>query len=134
MMLVVDANIIMAALIKDGKSRELIISGSFTLVRPDYMSEELDKYKERIAEKAGLSIGEIELLIALLLKRIRSIPYSEYKVKLAEARNIMKNDVKDVPYVACYLALKCDGIWTNDTDYDNTPIKIFKTHDLLPLL
>jgi predicted nucleic acid-binding protein len=75
-----------------------------------------------------------QLLITLLFEKIEVTAHADYKNAIAKAKNMMKNDVKDVPYVACYLALKCDGIWTNDTDYDNTPIKIFKTRDLLNLL
>ena len=47
----------------------------------------------------------------------------------------MKEDIKDAQYVACYLALKCDGIWTNDSDYDDKEgIRVFKTEYLMKLL
>ncbi len=135
MILVVDANSIIAALIKDSKAREIITSGKFTLISPDYIRDELDKHKNYIAKKAKISVTELDLLIILLSKRIRTIQLSDYKAKIEEAKEIMGNDLTDVPYVACYLALNCDGIWTNDLDYDNkVQLKTFKTSYLSKLL
>lgn len=134
-MLVVDANIFIAALLKDGKTREIIVSDKFTLISPDYLHEELNKYKDYIRRKARISKDELELLITLLLRRIRIVPQIEYKSRLEEAQRIMKNDLKDAPYVACYLALKCDGIWTSDPDYEGkSQIKTVHTADLNKLL
>ena len=71
----------------------------------------------------------------MLLRHIRIVPKSEYGKEVDEAMKIMENDVRDAPYVACYLALKCDGIWTNDADYDNKAgIRIVSTGYLLKLL
>ena len=71
----------------------------------------------------------------MLLRHVRIISNSEYEAKLEEATEIMENDVRDAPYVACCLALKCDGIWTNDADYDNkTRIRAFSTSYLVKLL
>ena len=48
---------------------------------------------------------------------------------------MMEVDIDDVPYVARYLSLKCDGIWTNDSDFKRThDMKIYQTADLLKLL
>lgn len=135
MMVVIDANAVISALLKDGKSRQIIVSGKFTLVAPDYLSDELYKHKKYIAEKAGISEGEVELLIVLLLRRIRIVPSTEYKDKMAKAVKLIENDVRDAPYVACCMALKCDGIWTNDSDYDDKEgIRVFKTEYLMKLL
>ena len=76
MILVVDANSIIAALIKDSKAREIITSGKFTLISPDYIRDELDKHKNYIAKKAKISVTELDLLIILLSKRIRTIQLS----------------------------------------------------------
>jgi predicted nucleic acid-binding protein len=44
MILVIDANCVIAALIKNNKSREIIISHKFDLVSPDYLLDEINKY------------------------------------------------------------------------------------------
>ncbi|MEM0160016.1 MAG: PIN domain-containing protein [Candidatus Micrarchaeaceae archaeon] len=135
MILVVDANSVISALLKDSKARQIIVSDRFTLVAPEFLGEELYKHRKYIAEKSGISDAEVKLLVTLLLRHIRIVPKAEYKAKLGEASAIMENDVGDAPYVACYLALQCDGIWTNDADYDNkVGIKIVSTSYLLKLL
>lgn len=135
MIIVVDANAVVSALLKDGMSRQIIVSGKFTIVAPEYLSEELYKYRKYIAKKAGISDGEVELLITLLLRRIRIVPNAEYRNRMSEAMELMENDVKDAPYAACFLELRCDGIWTNDTDFDGKAgIKVFRTEYLMKLL
>ena len=135
MILVIDANAVISALLKDSKARQIIVSDKFNLIAPEFLGEELYKHRKYIIEKARISDNEIRLLITLLLRHIRIIPKDEYKAKLSKAEEIMENDVKDAPYVACYLALKCDGIWTNDAHYDNKfGIMIFSTGYLLKLL
>ena len=41
MKLVIDTNIVISALIKDGKTREIIMSGKFELVSPDFVLDEM---------------------------------------------------------------------------------------------
>ncbi len=133
--LVVDANVVIAALVKNGKVREILLSDKFKFVAPDFVKEETLKYLDLIKQKSGLAKDDLDLLITLLFQEIETIPRSEYQSQLPKAERMIKNDVKDAPYVACYLALKCDGIWTNDSDYDGKPeLKVFKTEYLLKLL
>lgn len=119
MEIVIDTNMVIAALIKDSKAREIIMNNKFKFVSPDFVLEEINKYKEEICKKSGLSKEEFELLMMLIFERIDIIPTLDYEMYKKNAKEIMKDDIKDVPYVACYLALKCDGIWTNDHDYKN---------------
>ena len=135
MRLVVDANILISALIRNGKSREIIVSDIFELFCPEYLGEEIYRHREYIAEKSGLSADEIALLSTLLLRRVHTIPSSVYERKLNEARSLIRIDPEDAPYVACFLAIKCDGIWTNDTDFEGKgKLVVFKTADLLKLM
>ena len=104
-------------------------------VSPDFVLEEIYKYENYICVKSGLAKEEFELLLALVFERISIIPFSEYSACNDAAAAIMVNDPKDMPYVACFLALKCDGIWTNDPDYDGKEgVKVINTGDLLALL
>jgi predicted nucleic acid-binding protein len=135
MKLVVDANVLIAALIKNGTSCEVIMSGRFTLVSPDFMSLELGNHIDLVSRNSGLSTKELAILLTLLLKRVQTVPISECEGRLEEARKLMEADIDDVPYVACYLSLKCDGIWTNGSDFKRTQdMKIYQTADLLKLL
>ena len=49
--LVIDANILFAALIKEGVSIELIFNENFHLFAPEFLLEEFTKYKNEILKK-----------------------------------------------------------------------------------
>ena len=55
MKIVIDTNMIIAALVKDSKAREVIMSNKFGFVSPDFVLEEVNKYKDEICKKSGLS-------------------------------------------------------------------------------
>lgn len=132
MKLVVDANVLIASLIRSGTSRDIIMGEKFDLVSPDFLNLELNKHKNLISQKSELSENEVSIVMTILLKRVEIIPLSEYQEKLEDAVMLMKENIKDAPYVACFLALKCDGIWTNDLDFKGrSGIKVFQTRDLV---
>lgn len=131
MKILIDANIVISALIKDSKVREILTKKKFEFISPDFILEEINKYQNYICEKSGLSNEEFELLITLIFENIKIIPKEEYENYLEKAKEIMKEDIKDITYVACYFALKCDYLWTNDSDFSNKKeIKIINTEEL----
>ncbi len=135
MIVVVDTNIIIAALVRNSKTRKALISGKIKFVSPDFVKEELQTHESSIVSKSGLSREEFSLILALLLEEIEIIPYKEYKDKIPVAKRIMSDDPKDVAYVACYRALGCDAVWTNDKDYyGKQGISTLDTKRILSLL
>ena len=46
MILIVDVNVIISALIKDSKSREVLTFSSFIFYSPDTLLESIEKYEE----------------------------------------------------------------------------------------
>lgn len=135
MILVVDANIVVAALIKNGASRKALLSGKFKLLAPEFLKEEVHKHTSYIVAKSGLPEDGVDLLITLIFQEIELIPVGEYESALEKAAKLMKEDLKDAPYVACCLAMKCDGVWTDDSDYKGKRgVKVFGTEYLLRLL
>ncbi|MDO8428350.1 MAG: PIN domain-containing protein [Candidatus Diapherotrites archaeon] len=132
MYIVIDTNIVIAALIKDSKAREVLMNENFDFISPDFVLDEIHKYESYIREKSDLSKEAFETLMTLLFENIKLIPEEEYASSKERAKEIMAEDIKDVPFVAVYFALNCDGIWTNDLDYKNKKeLKIFSTKDLL---
>jgi predicted nucleic acid-binding protein len=135
MRIVVDANIVISALIRDSRTRKILLSTKFDLVPPDFVLGEISKYSDYISKKAGISRKDLDLLMALVFQSITVIPAEDYESCKDKALSIMKDDVKDVPYVACCLALGCDGIWTNDSDYEGKmDIRTLSTGDMLRLM
>jgi predicted nucleic acid-binding protein len=58
--LVVDANILFASLIKDSLTAELLFVDHFHLHAPEFLLEELDKYRALLLEKTRRSNEDFE--------------------------------------------------------------------------
>jgi predicted nucleic acid-binding protein len=132
-MFVVDANIIISALIKNSITRELINYGFLELISVQFVFEEINKHKEELLKKSGLSILEYEKNLSLIKSKITIFPCEYFKDYLKIAKQISP-DVNDIQYFA--LALKTDSvIWSNDKALKNQKIvKIFSTSEVIKLL
>ncbi|MBS3083682.1 PIN domain-containing protein [Candidatus Pacearchaeota archaeon] len=115
MRLVVDTNIMISAIIKDGKTRQIIFSFGFEFFTPAYALTELRKHKEEICEKAGISNFDFESFLEILFRYVKIINPEIYYAFLDESSVLIK-DIKDVSFLACALALQC-SIWSNDRGF-----------------
>jgi len=115
---VVDANIILSALISDSMTRRLLVELEDDLLTPAYVHDEIGKYTEMVSEKSGLSPAEVEELIEILFKRIDVVPRPVVLESLQEAARIMRDtDPDDAVYLAA--ALERDAqLWSDDGDYE----------------
>lgn len=131
MKLVIDTNRIIAALIRDGQSRN-IITKNHDFITTDFSLEEINKHKQEILEKSGMDEFSFDLLLALVFYNIEIVPVSEYEGSIKEAKDLMgERDIEDVPFLALALAKEAGGIWSDDKDFESqNKIKIFKTRDL----
>jgi len=70
------------------------------------------------------------------LKKIKLLGDNKIDLHIQEANRIMeKIDLKDSPFIAAAIAIKADGIWTFDKDFDKqSEIKIFTTENLLKMI
>ncbi len=134
MKIVIDSNRIIAALIKNSLSREIIFNENFEFIAPDYTLTEIRNHQEEIIRKAKISSEEFELLLSLIFEDIEIIPKSEYEEFLEEAENLIE-DIDDVPFLAVAIAKKAEAIWTEDPDFfQQNKIKILKTKEMKELL
>jgi predicted nucleic acid-binding protein len=136
MILIVDANIIISALIRESKSRELLTISPFTLYSPDTLLDSIEKYKDEFTEKSGLSTEDFETLLNFILEKVTIVKKEEYKSKLEQADEIMSHiDVEDVNYIALALSRENDGIWSDDAHFQKQDkIKVYKTEDIVKLV
>jgi predicted nucleic acid-binding protein len=133
--LVVDANIIFSALIKDNSiTRKILNSKFFEFYCPYYVIRELNRYEDLIILKREKLNQKMpyNILLPLILKKINKIPKEEYEDKIKEAYEIMKDiDEKDTHYIALALKLNCP-IWSNDNDLKKqNKVKVYNTKELL---
>jgi len=131
MKLVVDANILFAALIKEGSTAELLISDKLQLFAPEFLFTEFVKYEELILKKTHRSREEFNQFLDLLKEQITIIPKKEIIPLINKAEKISP-DTKDTVYLALAFALK-SNIWSNDKrlKQGQEKITILSTEELI---
>jgi predicted nucleic acid-binding protein len=132
MKVVLDANVFIAAFLKNSTVREILSSDKYEFYMPEYALEEIERHKDEILKKADISEEESVILENLLLQNIEIVPFEKIKEHIKKAEKIMGEiDLEDSPFIACALALRADGIWTFDKDFKKQDrIKTFSTGDL----
>jgi len=131
--LVIDTNILIAALIRDSLTRAIITMSGFTFVCPDLILEEVKKYKEEICLKSEISAWEYHRIFTSLLSFLRIIPRNVLEPFVQKAKSIMETvDRDDVLFIATALAIQNEGIWSDDKHFDEQmKVKVWKTSDLI---
>jgi predicted nucleic acid-binding protein len=111
MKLVLDTNILIAALIKNSFTRKCFFSPEIEFYLPEYALEEVTKHRAKIARHSRLSDKEIDLLLTLLLESVTVVPAEKILPHLKAAEALIGDvDKNDVPFVALALAVENDGI------------------------
>ena len=131
MRLVIDANILFAALIKNGLTRKIICNDRIELFAPKFLQEEMLKYIIYIEQKA--KIPNIYIITKELLSTITFIQDDQLKDHWSLANDISA-DIKDTAYVATALALNYP-LWSNDKTLKRIEnIKVLNTTEVVELI
>ncbi|MBN1645368.1 hypothetical protein JW851_05035 [Candidatus Woesearchaeota archaeon] len=131
MKLIIDANILMSALIAiKGKTYDLIFDDNIQLYAPEFLTIEIKKHEKEILAKTGLSKPDFELFLSLLRPRINFVSANKFKQLIPKAEKITP-DINDTEYIALAIAMKC-AIWSNDKKLkEQKTIKIYNTKELI---
>lgn len=135
MELVLDANVLFAALISDSHTRHLLTFRGLRLYAPELLFEEFDSNLDILSEKTGLSADELKRLLDELafFSDLRIIPLADFKHMLPDAVKVSP-DPGDSLYFALALYLNYP-IWSNDKQLKNqNAVKIISTKELSELL
>ncbi len=135
MNIVIDTNIFISALIKDGLTRNIIVNSKDNLILPDFEIEEIYNHKNEIMKKAKLSEKDFDILLLRLLRYVRIIPVDLIINKKGEAFNIIGYiDPDDVIFFATALTFNA-SIWSDDKHFImQNKIKILTTKDMVRML
>ncbi|KTG08066.1 PIN domain-containing protein [Haloferax profundi] len=132
MKLVVDANVVISALIANSKTRELIVTLEPELLTPEFVHDEIGNYEDLIVEKSGMDPNRVQQFIELLFQYIETVPASEFYPYIEKAKEAIEDtDPDDVLYVACALARDA-GVWSDDSDFDEQDlVPVFTTSEVI---
>lgn len=131
--LVVDANVLFSAAIKQSKTAELILRDDLHLYAPEYLFEEFESYKDILLQKTHRRRADFEKFVSVLRDRIKLVPKEEFKSRIKRAQRASP-DPKDIPYFA--LTLRIGGrIWSDDKKLkEQDKVSTITTTELLELL
>jgi predicted nucleic acid-binding protein len=131
MKLVIDANVVISALIADSKTRELIVTLEPDLLTPAFVHDEIGNYEDLIVEKSGMEPNRVAQFIDLLFQYIEVIPAEDFYPAIEKAKTAIGDiDPDDVLYLACAIASEA-AIWSDDSDFDEQDIvEAYTTSDV----
>lgn len=132
--LVIDANILFAAIVRVGVTADMLFRNDLHLYAPEFLLEEFEKYKETLLEKTGKAKEDFLLVFEALRRRITIVPSKEIEPFLEKAKQLSP-DVKDVAYVALALRLHC-AIWSNDRALkeEQQDVRVYHTRELIGMV
>ena len=133
MRIVIDANIVLSALITRGRTWVLCLSDALDLIAPEFLFEECSGFMKEVQIKGCISEELLQELMNFLRSVIEVIPKDAFLHKLDEAEELT-SDAKDREYLALALAEGCP-VWSNDKALKSqTRVHVFSTKDIINLL
>jgi len=132
MNLVVDANVVISALIADSKTRELVVTLEPDLLTPAFVHDEIGNYQALIVEKSGMEPNRVEQFIDLLFQYIEVVPADEFYPAIDQADDALGDtDPDDVLYLACAIATDA-AIRSDDSDFEvQNLVETYSTSDVI---
>lgn len=115
---VVDASVLVASLMADGRARHVLLHSTAILYVPPRVFEELEAKVGKIAKRARVDRTTVEALLADIRQRVEIVPDAVLAPFLpdAEARTRAADAEGDEDHVATALALQAP-VWTYDRDF-----------------
>lgn len=132
MRLVIDANRLYSAVLRDGETRHLIFTMPYELFAPMALREEVDHHLHELVRRSGSTPDAVQELLGLIFARITWVADSAIEPFVPPAKAALeKRDPGDVVYLACALAIDAAGIWSHDKDFDGQGLVIRRTNALV---
>ncbi|HLC31902.1 MAG TPA: PIN domain-containing protein [Candidatus Nanoarchaeia archaeon] len=135
MKLVIDANILFSALLRQGITRTMLLLGSHELYVPFYFFEELNGNIDELKHKLLVSKEEILSVVDEFIRygSITVVAIEDYISFLGEGR-LISPDLDDAPYLALALHLSC-ALWSNDRKLkEQKRVAVYSTTELLAMV
>ncbi|MGQ0798357.1 MAG: PIN domain-containing protein [Methanobacteriota archaeon] len=123
--LVADANVLIAAFLRDSTVRRILALADLQILVPDDVFDEIEEHFPELLKRTGMREDVARELLQTIAAYVMPVPGELVRARLREASRAMSTiDPDDAVYVATALALPCDGIWSDDPH--------LKQQDLVP--
>ncbi|MBI2147401.1 PIN domain-containing protein [Candidatus Woesearchaeota archaeon] len=137
MRIVIDSNILLAALIKDSATRKIILKYGGSFLFPEIIFEEVEKYKPDLLRKSGMDEKEFNELFGVLLRKVMIVPTEILSLYYDESEKLARiaESPEDQLFFACAMAYPDTVIWSNDKRLKKqTVVKIITTGEMISLV
>ena len=132
---VVDANVLFGALLRDGTTRHLLLYGGLQLHTPAHVWGEFERNREYLLKKSGATEAALGLLLDAMRDRMADVPLLLIRERMEEAaKSLGPRGTLDAPYVAAAMALGAT-LWTQDKELKRkAPVPVVSTADVVAAL
>lgn len=136
MKVVVDANVVIAALARQSITKEVLLYPFIDYYSPEFLFEELKEHEDEIIAKMHTDNDGYRKALGIITKKIKIVRKAAYSQYLNQAREIIGVvDKDDAPYIAVALGIGADGVWSYDPHFkQQKAIKLFSTGELLRMV
>ena len=135
MEVVVDTNVIISALLRDGLTRRILLLAPFEMYTVPFTKQEIENHKGELLHKSGLDEDSFGHLLDLIFAKMVVVDREVLEPFRKRAGSILKDiDPADAPFLALAMALDCP-VWSNDRDLKKQRVvKVYTTQEILELL
>jgi predicted nucleic acid-binding protein len=135
MEIVVDTNVIISSLLRNGLTRKIIFLSPLKMYTVDYAKTEIEAHKEELLIKSKLDERSLNYLNEFIFSKIDLVPLKNIEPFRNKAEEIMSEiDIDDSFFLALAMSLNCP-VWSNDAHLKmQSVIKVYTTKELLDFL
>ncbi len=135
MEIVLDTNILISSLLRNGLTRDIISVSPFKMYTVEYARFEIEKHKDELLSKSKLDEKSFDYLNEFIFGKINFIASEDLAPFKNRAIEVMHEiDIDDAPFLALAMSLNCP-IWSNDGHFKRQDvIRAFTTKELMSLL
>jgi predicted nucleic acid-binding protein len=132
---VVDTNVIISALLKEGSARKLLLLAPFTFYTVPYARHEIEKHRVGLVKRAGIDDETFQYLMDKIFERMDVVNPEVIGPHREKAIEAMKSiDPDDAPFIALALYLKCPIISEDKHLKKQTIVRTFTIREILDTL
>jgi predicted nucleic acid-binding protein len=133
MKLVIDANVLFSALLKDGLTRKLLFHPEVQAFAPAFIAVELVEHERELLSKFSGTVQEFRSLTDLVLSQVALLPDQKLSPYLQAVESLSKDD-DDLLYLAAALYSGSD-LWSRDRGFaGQRRVKVWSTSELAAFL
>ena len=135
MEIVLDTNILISSLLKNGLTRDLILLSPLEMHSIELAKLEMEKHKAELLFKSRLDAGSFDYLKESIFGKIDFASIDDIMLFKNKAVEVMREiDIDDSLFLALAMSLNCP-IWSNDRHFKRQDVvKTYTTIELMGLL